>query len=117
MLDKMSEPQRMILQAAVARKDRILQPPANARGAAAKAFISKLIEAGWVKRSRLRRAHQFGERRGEQRRICAEADPEGPEGGRYGERRGRRRRQGVGSTSRGDGDDESVYATGEAASR
>jgi chromosome segregation and condensation protein ScpB len=49
MLDKMSEPQRMILQAAVARKDRILQPPANARGAAAKAFISKLIEAGWVK--------------------------------------------------------------------
>jgi Protein of unknown function (DUF3489) len=49
MLDKMSEAQRLMLQAAVAREDRILQPSAKARGAAAKAFITKLIEAGWVK--------------------------------------------------------------------
>jgi hypothetical protein len=49
MLDKMSEAQRLMLQAAVAREDRILQPPAKARGAGAKAFIAKLIEAAWVK--------------------------------------------------------------------
>ena len=49
MLDRMSEAQRSMLQAAIAREDRILQPPAKARGAAVEAFISGLIEAGWVK--------------------------------------------------------------------
>jgi hypothetical protein len=49
MLDKMSEAQRLMLRAAVACEDRILRRTAKARGAPTKAFISKLIEAGWVK--------------------------------------------------------------------
>jgi hypothetical protein len=49
MLDEMSEAQPLMLQAAVEREDRILRAPAHARRAAARAFISKLIEAGWAK--------------------------------------------------------------------
>jgi hypothetical protein len=49
MLNKMSDAQRSMLQAAAAREDRLLQPPANARGAVAKTIAGKLIDAGWAK--------------------------------------------------------------------
>lgn len=49
MVHEMSEAQRLMLQAAVAREDRFLQPPTNARGAAARAIAAKLIDAGWAK--------------------------------------------------------------------
>jgi len=49
MLNKMSEAQRSMLQAAAAREDRLLQPPGNARGAVAKSLAAKLIDAGWAK--------------------------------------------------------------------
>jgi hypothetical protein len=49
MLNKMSEARRLMLQAAAARQDRLLQPPANARGAAAKTIACRLVDAGWVK--------------------------------------------------------------------
>ena len=49
MLNEMSEARRLILQAAAAREDRLLQPPANARGAAAKNIAVRLVDAGWVK--------------------------------------------------------------------
>ena len=49
MLNKMSEAQRSMLQAAAARHDRLLQPPGNARGAVAKSLAAKLIDSGWVK--------------------------------------------------------------------
>jgi hypothetical protein len=45
MLNEMSEARRLMLEAAAAREDRLLQPPANARGAAAK----RLVDAGWIK--------------------------------------------------------------------
>jgi hypothetical protein len=49
MLNKMSEAQRSMLQAAAARDDRVLQLPGNARGAVAKSLAAKLIDAGWAK--------------------------------------------------------------------
>lgn len=49
MFHEMSEAQRLMLQAAAAREDRFLQPPTNARGAAARAIAGKLIGAGWAK--------------------------------------------------------------------
>jgi hypothetical protein len=49
MLDKMSEAQRSMLQAAATREDRLLQLPGNARGAVAKSLGAKLIDAGWAK--------------------------------------------------------------------
>jgi hypothetical protein len=49
MLNKMSEAQRSMLQAAAACEDRLLQPPGNARGAVAKSLAAKLIDAGWAK--------------------------------------------------------------------
>jgi hypothetical protein len=49
MLNKMSEAQRSMLQAAAARDDRLLQPPKSARGAVAKSLAAKLIDLGWVK--------------------------------------------------------------------
>jgi len=49
MFHEMSEAQRLVLQAAAARADRLLQPPTNARGAAATAIAGKLIGAGWAK--------------------------------------------------------------------
>jgi hypothetical protein len=49
MFNKMSEAQRAMLQATIAREDRLLQPSANARGAVAKIFGGKLIEAGWAR--------------------------------------------------------------------
>jgi len=49
MLNKISEARRLMLQAAAERKDRLLQPPANARGAVAKTVAGKLIDAGWAK--------------------------------------------------------------------
>jgi hypothetical protein len=47
MLNNMSEVQRLVLQAAAAREDRLLQPRAG--GAAAKAIASKLMGAGWAR--------------------------------------------------------------------
>jgi len=52
MLNEMSEAQRLMLQAAAAREDRFLQPPTNARGAAARTIAGKLIDAGWAKEMR-----------------------------------------------------------------
>jgi len=49
MLNKMSEAQRSMLQAAAAREDRLLQPPGNARGAVRKSLAAKLIDAGLAK--------------------------------------------------------------------
>ena len=49
MFHEMSEAQRLVLRAAAAREDRFLQPPTNARGAAARAIADKLIGAGWAK--------------------------------------------------------------------
>jgi hypothetical protein len=49
MLNEMSEARRLMLQAAAAREDRLLEPPANARGAAARTIAGKLIDAGWAK--------------------------------------------------------------------
>jgi hypothetical protein len=49
MFHEMSEAQRLVLQAAAAREDRLLQPPTSARGAAARAIAAKLIGAGWAK--------------------------------------------------------------------
>ena len=49
MFHEMSEAQRLVLQAAAARVDRLLQPPTRARGAAARAIAAKLIGAGWAK--------------------------------------------------------------------
>jgi len=49
MVHEMSEAQRLVLRAAAARADRLLQPPTNARGAAARAIAGKLIGAGWAK--------------------------------------------------------------------
>jgi hypothetical protein len=49
MLNKMSEAQRFMLQAAAARDDRLLQLPGTARGAVAKSLAAKLIDAGWAK--------------------------------------------------------------------
>jgi hypothetical protein len=49
MLHKMSEAQRSMLQAAAARKDRLLERPGNARGAVAKSLAAKLIDVGWAK--------------------------------------------------------------------
>ena len=49
MLDDISETWRLMLQAAAARKDRLLQLPANATGAAVNAIASELIDAGWAK--------------------------------------------------------------------
>ena len=52
MRNEMSEAQRLTLQAAVVREDRFLQPPRNARGAAARTIAGKLIDAGWAKEMR-----------------------------------------------------------------
>jgi len=49
MFNKMSQAQRLVLQATARREDRLLELPANLRGAAAKTFGGKLIEAGWVR--------------------------------------------------------------------
>jgi len=49
MLNKMSEVQRSMLQAAAKREDRLLTSPANARAAVVKSLAGKLIDAGWVK--------------------------------------------------------------------
>jgi Protein of unknown function (DUF3489) len=49
MLNEMSEARRLMLEAAAAREDRLLQPPANARGAAAKNIAGRLVDAGWAK--------------------------------------------------------------------
>jgi hypothetical protein len=49
MLNELSEAQRLMLQAAAARQDRLVQPPANARGAVAKAIAGRLIDARWAK--------------------------------------------------------------------
>ena len=49
MLNKMSEAQRSMLQAAAKREDRLLEPPGKARGAVAKSLAAKLIDAGLVK--------------------------------------------------------------------
>jgi Protein of unknown function (DUF3489) len=49
MLNNMSEARRLMLQAAVAREDRLLQPPTNVRGAAAKDIAGRLVDAGWAK--------------------------------------------------------------------
>jgi hypothetical protein len=52
MFHEMSEAQRLVLRAAAARADRLVQPPTNARGAAATAIAGKLIGAGWAKEMR-----------------------------------------------------------------
>ena len=49
MLNKMSEPQRFLLQGAAKREDRLVTPPANVRAAAVRTLAGKLIDAGWVK--------------------------------------------------------------------
>jgi Protein of unknown function (DUF3489) len=49
MLNELSETRRLMLQEAAAREDRLLQPPANARGAAAKSIAVRLVDAGWAK--------------------------------------------------------------------
>lgn len=54
MLNKMSEAQRSMLQAAAKRDDRLLTPPAKARVAAVATFTDKLIDAGWVKEVKAR---------------------------------------------------------------
>jgi hypothetical protein len=52
MLNEMSEAQWLMLQAAAAREDRLLQLPANTKGAAAKSIAGKLIDCGWVKETK-----------------------------------------------------------------
>ena len=54
MLNKISEAQRLMLQEAAKRNDRLMTPPANPRAAAVKAFAGKLIDAGWVKEIKAR---------------------------------------------------------------
>jgi hypothetical protein len=54
MLNKMSEAQRLMLQAARRRDDRLVTPPANVRAVAAKTLAGKLIDAGWVKEIKAR---------------------------------------------------------------
>jgi hypothetical protein len=54
MLNKMSEAQRSMLQAAARREDRLVTPPANARAAARKTLTIHLIDAGWVKEIKAR---------------------------------------------------------------
>ena len=54
MLNKISEVQRSMLQAAAKREDRLLTSPANARAAAVKSLAGKLIDAGWVKEIKAR---------------------------------------------------------------
>lgn len=54
MLNKMSEAQRSMLQAAAKRKDRLVTPPANARAAAINTLAGKLIDADWVKEIKAR---------------------------------------------------------------
>ncbi len=49
MQNDMSEAWRSTLKAGAARDDRLLQPPANVRGAAAKTMAVKLTGAGWAK--------------------------------------------------------------------
>jgi Protein of unknown function (DUF3489) len=49
MLNKMSEPQRLMLREAAKREDRLVTPPANARAAAVRTLAGRLIDAGWVK--------------------------------------------------------------------
>jgi hypothetical protein len=49
MLNDMSEARRLMLQAAAAREDRLLQPPTNVRGAAARNIASRLVGVGWAK--------------------------------------------------------------------
>ena len=49
MLNEISEVHRSILQGAAAREDRLLQPPAKARGAVVKTIAGKLIDAGWAR--------------------------------------------------------------------
>ena len=54
MLNKMSEVQRSMLQAAAKREDRLLTSPANARAAAVNTLAGKLIDADWVKEIKAR---------------------------------------------------------------
>ena len=49
MINKMTDVQLSTLQSSAAHPDRLLEPPANVRSAAAKAFVRKLVDAGWVK--------------------------------------------------------------------
>jgi Protein of unknown function (DUF3489) len=54
MLNKISEAQRSMLQAAAKREDRLLTPPLKARAAALVALAAKLLDAGWVKEIKAR---------------------------------------------------------------
>jgi hypothetical protein len=54
MFKKMSEAQRLMLQEAAKRQDRLVTPPANARAAAVNTLAGKLIDAGWVKEIKAR---------------------------------------------------------------
>ena len=49
MLNKISQAQQSMLQAAAKRDDCLLTPPAKARAAAVVTLATKLIDAGWVK--------------------------------------------------------------------
>ena len=49
MLKQISEAQRLLLQAAAARDDRLVTLPTNLKGAAARKIVVKLIDAGWIK--------------------------------------------------------------------
>jgi len=49
MLNKISDVQRSILEAAALREDRLLSLPANLKGGSAKRIEAKLIDAGWAK--------------------------------------------------------------------
>ena len=48
MLKQISEAQRLLLQAAAARDDRLLPLPTNLKGAAARKIVVKLIDVGWI---------------------------------------------------------------------
>ena len=52
MFNAMTEAQRLMLQAAAAREDRLLQLPVKTKGAAAKSIAGKLIDGGWVKETK-----------------------------------------------------------------
>lgn len=54
MLNRMSEAQRLMLQEAAKRQDRLVTPPANARAAAINTLAGKLIDADWVKEIKAR---------------------------------------------------------------
>ena len=89
MLNKISETQRSMLQAAATREDRLLTPPAKARAAAVKILAGKLIDAGWVKEIKARNgAPVWRKDEASGAELRAQADREGPEGGSGNDRGG-----------------------------